>query len=103
MKLVFTEMQRQKVTYDEVEIGSGITRAALKAWRHKNHPNLDSLEAVLNFLKWDFVPVPRNEIVSPEVRKHLAPAAAALGITMGESLRLLTIIAEGAHRPEAQE
>lgn len=103
VKLVFTEMQRQRIIYDEVEAGSGVLRPTIKAWRHKNRPNLESIEAVLNFLGWDFIPVPRDEIITPEVRKRLAPAAAALGLTMGQSLRLLTIIATGAERPEADD
>ena len=103
VKLVFSEMQRQRIIYDEVEAGSGVLRPTIKAWRHKNKPSLETIEAVLNYLGWDFLPVPRDEIIPPEVRKRLAPAAEALGLSMPESLRLLTIIASGAHRAEVEE
>ncbi|MHC2278886.1 hypothetical protein ACVME8_005497 [Bradyrhizobium diazoefficiens] len=47
VKLVFAEMARLRVTYDETEEGSGVRRASIKAWRRKNKPGLESLEAVL--------------------------------------------------------
>jgi hypothetical protein len=56
------------VTYDEMEEKSGVKRPALKAWRHKNYPSLQSLEATLGALGYDFVPVPREIVIPAEVR-----------------------------------
>ncbi len=50
VRLVFAEMQRQGLRYDDVEDGSGVLRTTIKAWRSKNYPNLDSIEAVFGFL-----------------------------------------------------
>ncbi|WP_204165291.1 hypothetical protein [Methylobacterium radiodurans] len=63
VKLLFAEMRQLNVTYDEVEEGSRVRRAALKAWRHKNRPNLGSIEAALGFVGWDFVPAEGTNLV----------------------------------------
>lgn len=95
MKLVFTEMQRQNVTYDEVEYGSGVLRTTVKAWRSKNKPGLDSIEAVMGFLGWDFVAVPRDRVLPPEVVAELRPLAERFGMTMPKTVAaLLNILAD---------
>lgn len=75
VKLVFSEMKRQNVTYDEVEVGSGVLRTTLKAWRHKNKPGIETMEAALNFLGWDFVPIPRAKILPTALVEDLKPLA----------------------------
>ena len=97
VKLLFTEMRRQNITYDEVEIGSGVRRAALKAWRHKNRPNLDSIEAALGFLGWDFVPVPRAKVLPPEIVEELRDVAARLDSTVPATVQALVEIVTGIH------
>ena len=42
-KIVFVEMQRQGVTYDELEWRSGVLRSTFKAWRTHNRPGLESV------------------------------------------------------------
>lgn len=78
VRLVFSEMARLHVTYDEVEDGSGVRRASVKAWRRKNRPGLESLEAVLGFLGWGFVPVPALEVLPPEMAGELTALALKL-------------------------
>ncbi|WP_292500888.1 hypothetical protein [Methylobacterium sp.] len=97
MKLVFAEMARQRVTYDEVAAGSGVLRSTLKAWRHKNRPSLDALEAVLGFLGWDFVPVPREKRLPAEVLQALRPAVDATGLTMPVAVQALVEIVADIH------
>lgn len=65
VRLVFAEMARQRRTYDEVEAASGFRRASIKAWRSKNYPGLDSLEAVLNSLGFHLVAVPAHVEMLP--------------------------------------
>lgn len=93
VRLVFTEMQRQNITYDEVEEGSGFRRAGLKAWRHKNRPNLDSIEAVLNYLGWEIVPVPTARVLPEEIVEALQPIADRLGLEIPYALNLVAEIA----------
>ena len=57
-KIVFAEMQRQNVTYDELEWRSGVLRSTFKAWRTHNRPGLESIEAALGALGWSVLPVP---------------------------------------------
>lgn len=97
VKLVFEEMRRQGVTYDEAAAGSGVTRVALKAWRHKNNPNLDSAEAVLGFLGYEFVPLPTARALPPEVVAELRPIAERLDLTIPAALRLAAEIAYRNH------
>ncbi len=97
MKLVFAEMRRQNITYDDVEYGSGVRRAALKAWRHKNRPSLESIEAALGFLGFDFVPIPRSKILPKEIVAELQPIADRLGLTMDQTIQALFEIVAGIH------
>lgn len=78
VKLVFAEMARLHITYDELEIGSGVRRSSVKAWRRKNRPGLESLEAVLGFLGWDFIPTPAIKTLSPHIAADLAALAAKM-------------------------
>lgn len=89
VKLVFSEMQRQGVMYDDLVWKSGVQRAAIKGWRTKNTPMLTSLEAVLGSLGWDFVPIPRAEAIPPEIETKLRPIADELGISMAQTMRFL--------------
>lgn len=70
-KIVFAEMQRQSITYDELEHRSGVLRSTFKAWRTDNRPGLDSAEAALGALGWALVPVPALEHVQADVRDGL--------------------------------
>ncbi|BAM87639.1 hypothetical protein S58_16310 [Bradyrhizobium oligotrophicum S58] len=97
VKLVFAEMARLRFTYDETEEGSGVRRASIKAWRRKNKPGLESLEAVLGFLGWDFVAVPRAKALPEEVRAELQPIADKLGLTMPQTVTALIEIVTGIH------
>lgn len=97
VKLVFAEMRRQNITYDAAEEGSGVRRAALKAWRNKNKPSLDSIEAVLGFLGFDLVPVPRSKVLPREVVAALQPIADGLGISTEATVQALVEIVSGIH------
>lgn len=97
VKLLFSEMQRRNVIYDEVEEGSGVRRAALKAWRHKNRPNLDSIEAALGFMGFEFVPLPQARVLPEAIVAELRPIATRLGIAMPEAVRLTAEIAYRDH------
>ncbi|WP_315764397.1 hypothetical protein [Bradyrhizobium sp. SZCCHNR2009] len=97
VKLVFAEMARLRVTYDSCEEGSGVRRASIKAWRRKNRPGLESLEAVLGFLGWDFVAIPRAKALPEEVRAELQPIADKLGLSMPQTVSALVEIVTGIH------
>jgi hypothetical protein len=83
-RLVFAEMRRQGRTYDEVQESSGVLRATMKAWRRKNKPGLESLEAVLNSLGWNFIPTPASDVLSPDLASELDVVAAKMKIGMPE-------------------
>lgn len=89
VKLVFAEMARLHVSYNEVEEGSGVRRASVKAWRNKNKPGLESLESVLGFLGWGYVPVPALQTLSPELAGELTALALKLGKSMPQTIAAL--------------
>jgi hypothetical protein len=97
VKLVFAEMRRQGQTYDAVEAGSGVNRPTIKAWRHKNRPNLDSIEAVLGHLNFEFVPIPTARALPPEIVEALRPIAERLDLTMPDAIRLTAEVAYRGH------
>lgn len=97
VKLVFAEMRRQGQTYDAVEAGSGVNRPTIKAWRHKNRPNLDSIEAVLGHLSFEFVPLPTARALPPEIVEALRPIAERLDLAMPEAIRLTAEVAYREH------
>lgn len=70
-RLVFAEMKRQSVTYDELEWRAGVLRCTIKAWRNENRPGLESIEAALGALGWALVPVPRMDRVPAEIAAGL--------------------------------
>ena len=100
VKLVFSEMARLQVTYDEVAEGSGVRRASMKAWRGKNKPSLESLESVLGFLGWAYVPVPGLETLPPELAGELTALALKLGAST-PALASMTGRWSSEHRAES--
>ena len=75
VKLVFAEMARQKLRYLDVAERSGVQHATLKAWRKKNRPSLESVEAVLATLGYGLVPVPALEALPPVLAGELTALA----------------------------
>lgn len=75
VKLVFAEMARQKLRYLDVAERSGVQHATLKAWRKKNRPGLESVEAVLATLGFGLVPVAALEALNPALAGELAALA----------------------------
>ena len=54
---------------------SGVTRPSIKSWKYKNRPGLESVQAVLAFLGWDFVAVPCCEVLPPDFAADLIALA----------------------------
>lgn len=98
VKLVFAEMQRQGFTYDELAWQSGVLRPTLKAWRLKNAPSLQNIEAALGVLGFDFVPIPREKAIPKEIAAELKPIAERLGLSMAATTQFLFEIVSGVHQ-----
>jgi hypothetical protein len=79
-KLVFAEMKRQGVTYDELEWKSGVLRSTFKAWRKCNQPSIPTVEAALGVLGWDLVPIPKSATLPAQLRADLEAVAAKHGL-----------------------
>lgn len=85
VRLVFAEMARQRMTYDALEERSGVRRATLKAWRKKNRPGLESIEAALATLGFGFVPIPALEAMPPELAGELTALALKLRMNIPQT------------------
>jgi hypothetical protein len=70
-RLVFAEMQRQNISYEELEHLSGVLHCTTKAWRGENSPGLLSISAALGALGWNLVPVPVLDVLPDQVRDAL--------------------------------
>jgi hypothetical protein len=86
VKLVFSEMARLQITYDQVEAASGVRGPTVKQWRKKNRPSLESLESVLSVLGWALSPVPALETLPPELAGELTTLALKLGASMPQTI-----------------
>ncbi len=81
-KVVFAEMRRQNVRYDELEWNSGVLRSTFKAWRTSNRPGLDTIEAALGSLGWSVLAVPKAETLPAELRADLEAVAEKHGTAL---------------------
>lgn len=79
VKLIFAEMARQGLRYQDLEDFSGVRRPTVKQWRRKNLPSWESLQAVLSTLGFGFVPTPCLQILPPELAGELTALAMKLG------------------------
>ncbi|MGM4886424.1 hypothetical protein [Tardiphaga sp. 11_C7_N12_6] len=87
--LLFSEMRRLQVTYDEVQEASGTTRATIKAWRKKNAPSLDTIQSCLNSVGYLFIPTPMLEIQPLDVAADMGALAAKMRLSMPEAFAAL--------------
>jgi transcriptional regulator with XRE-family HTH domain len=87
VKLLFTEMRRRGITYDDLVFVSGVQRAAIKAWRHKNRPSFENLTAVANALGIDVVFVPRAGVLPADLEDELQALADRFERTVPELYR----------------
>lgn len=96
-KIVFAEMRRQGVSYDDLEWKSGVLRSTIKAWRTNNSPSLDTLSATLGALGWEFLPCPPLDALAPEVKAEIERLATDHGLD--EDALLTALLREVAARP----
>lgn len=95
-KIVFAEMKRQGVSYDEMEYRSGVLRSTFKAWRTANMPGLATSEAALGSLGWVLIPVPRLDVLPPDIQAGLNALAAEWA---GDHPLLHQLMATVCHAP----
>src|SRR3954454_20413404 len=101
VKLMFIEMRRQNLGYDALEELSGVRRPAMKTWRHRSKPSLESLQATLGVLGFDFVPVPRAKVLPSELVAELQPIAERFALDLPQTIEALTAIVAGIHASQA--
>lgn len=71
-KVVFAEMRRQGVTYDELEHRSGVLRSTAKEWRKGVLAGVASLDSVLGALGWRLSAIPFASTLPPSLWADLA-------------------------------
>lgn len=97
-KLVFELLRRQAVSYFELEMRSGVLASTFKSWRVWNKPGLESLQAVLGALGWQFLPVPPASALPAD----LAERVEAIAVEWGDRDEVLArLIGEVANLPLA--
>jgi hypothetical protein len=99
--LVFAEMKRQGVTYDQLEWDAGVLRSTFKAWRTNNLPSIPTICAALGVLGWDVLPVPKVERIDPDLRADLETVAAKHGLKALPNRELVALcVAYKHHEPK---
>lgn len=93
VKLLFSEIARQRVGMEDLEWGSGVRKASIKAWKRKNRPGAESLQACFSFLGWDFLPVPCLEALPPDLAGDLVALARRGEMTIPEVWRAVLDVA----------
>ena len=78
-RLTFAEMNRQRVTYQEMEFRAGLLVSTLKSWRNEKMPGLRTVEAALGALGWALVPVPVAKRIPAWVQGELDNIASRWG------------------------
>jgi hypothetical protein len=89
VRLVFGELARQAVRYQDCEDFSGVGRAAIKSWRRKSKPSWESLQSVLSALGFGFAPTPALQVLPPELAGEVTTLALKLGKSMPETISAL--------------
>lgn len=79
VRLVFSELSRQGLHYQDIEDASGVGRVALKSWRCRTRPSWESLQSVLSVLGFGFVPTPVLQVLRPEMAGEITALAMKLG------------------------
>lgn len=93
-KVVFAEMRRQGVTYDELEHRAGVLRSTFKAWRKSNRPGLDTIEAALGALGWSLLPAPQPRAIPALLRADLEAVATKHALSELPILQLIAACAD---------
>lgn len=94
-RLLFSEMARQRVTYWDLHLDSGVLVSTVKAWRLDNVPGLSTIEAALGALGWSVLPVPSAKALPADLRADLQ-AVADKHQRQFPALEFVAIIAERA-------
>lgn len=102
VKLVFAEMQRQCVTYDELEWRSGVLRSTFKAWRTHNRCGFESIEAALGGLGWQITVAPAIHVIPDGLRADLQAVADKHGLSTLPALEYLAEFAGGWSYPDCR-
>lgn len=84
-RLVFAELGRQRMRYLDASELSGVQVSCLKAWRRKNRPGLESLNAVLAVLGFQLCPVPELEALPPALAGELTSLALKLRMNIPQT------------------
>lgn len=88
-RFIFDQMNKQGITYLELENCSGVITQTVKAWRRENRVGIDTAEACLGVLGFSLLPVPNPERLSPELRADLSALADKHGIDCDLSVELI--------------
>lgn len=96
-KIIFSEMNRQGVTYLEMEWRSGVLVSTMKAWRQRNRPGLETVEACLGSLGWDLIATPRPEHLPAALVEELDALARKYGPQLASLHPMLVAAAARTH------
>ena len=78
VRLIFAEIARQGIRYEDVENFSGVRRATVKSYRRKNRPGWESVQSLLSVLGFGFVPTPAIQTLPPHLMGEITALSSKL-------------------------
>ena len=94
---LYRRMGERRVTYRQLEAASGVKQSCFKAWRTSNAPGTNSIQAALNAVGLQALPVPRANVLPDGLLADLQ----AVGTRHGVPLPLAELVAVAAERRAA--
>jgi hypothetical protein len=93
VRVIFAEIARQNLRYQDVEDFSGVRRASLKSWRRRTRPSWESVQSVLSVLGFGFVPTPALQVLPAELAGEFPALAMKLEKNLPETFNALVDLA----------
>lgn len=81
VRALYRAMAEKGVTYDQLVARSGVSKSRAKAWRTDNSPGVNAIQATLNVVGLQALPVPsRLDILPPALAADLEAIGARHGM-----------------------
>jgi transcriptional regulator with XRE-family HTH domain len=81
VRALYRAMAEKGVTYDQLAARSGVKKSRAKAWRSDNSPGINAIQATLNVVGLQALPVPgRLDVLPPALAADLEAVGARHGI-----------------------
>ena len=97
VRALYERMAERRVTYKQLTEASGVKASAFKAWRCTNAPGATSVQAALNAVGLQALPLPRPDILPAALASELGAIGKRHGVPL--PIAELMMVAAGRTTP----